>query len=263
MSGMTFDEDAAQALERMYSTPDVVAQRAHVLRALDPRPEQHVLDVGVGPGLLARDLAAIVGPKGRVAGVDASEAMVAMTRRRCAGDTPTDFRVADACALPFEGASFDAVVSTQVYEYVPDVGSALAEVARVLRPGGRAVVLDTDWDSLVWHSEDRARMRRVLEAWDAHLHDPHLPASLAPRLERAGLRVQRCEVVPILNRSLHPHAFSDGILAAIQAFVVARGGVPREEAEAWAGELRERDARGEYFFSLNRYLFSAVKLADG
>jgi SAM-dependent methyltransferase len=254
-----FDEDAARGLERIYRTPDVVAQRVRVLEALALRPGERVLDVGVGPGLLAEDMARTVGAEGHVAGIDLSEAMLEMARRRCAELAWTDFRVADATKLSFADASFDALVSTQVYEYVADMDGALAEASRVLRPGGRIVVLDTDWDSVVWNTQDRARMRRVLDAWDAHLHDPHLPATLGARLQRAGLRNQRQEVIPLLNTSLHPHTYSFGIQLAIHGFVKSSGGVSPEEADAWLAELRELGECDDYFFSINRYLFTASK----
>ncbi len=254
-----FDEAAAKGVERIYKTPDVVAQRARFLEALALRPGERVLDVGVGPGLLAYDMANIVGEEGRVAGVDLSEAMVAMSRARCAEQPWTDFRLADATKLPFDDECFEAVVSTQVYEYVPDVGAALAEASRVLRPGGRILILDTDWASVVWNTTDRARMRRVLDAWDEHLHDSHLPATLGKRLEDAGFRLQRREVIPLLNTSYHPHTYSFGILFAIQNFAAGRQGVTKEEADAWATDIRALGEAGEYFFSINRYLFGAVK----
>ena len=254
-----FDEAAARGVERMYLTPDVVAQRVRFLEALALRPGERVLDVGIGPGLLAYDMARIVGESGLVAGVDLSEAMAEMSRKRCAEQPWTDFRLADATSLPFEDGGFDALVSTQVYEYVPDMDAALAEALRVLRPGGRLLILDTDWDSVVWNTREPARMRRVLDAWDAHLHDPHLPATLGARLARAGFRVGRREVIPILNDALHPHTYSFGILFAIQSFVSARDDFPTEEAEAWAAELRALGEADEYFFSINRYLFEARK----
>jgi len=258
-SGIQFDEATARSLEIMYRTPDVAGQRSRVLAALALRPGERVLDVGVGPGLLAHDMALTVGSTGRVAGIDASEAMTAMATRRCADLEGCDFRVADATKLPFEDGSFDAVVSTQVYEYVADLDLALAEVARVLRPGGRVFVLDTDWDSAIWHTRDRARMRRVLSAWEEHLHDPWLPRTLGRRLEDAGLDVHHLDVIPLVNPSLHRNCYSFGILAAIAAFVAGRRGVDADEAEAWAAELRELGASGEYFFSINRYLFGAIK----
>lgn len=254
-----FDEAAARGVERIYKTPDVVAQRARFLEALALRPGERVLDVGVGPGLLAADLAAIVGERGRVAGIDQSEAMIAMSSARCAEQPWAEFRVADATELPFDGGSFDAVVSTQVYEYVPDIGRALAEVFRVLAPGGRVWILDTDWDSVVCNTSNRARHRAVLDAWEEHLHDAHLPATLARRLRDAGFRVQRQEVVPILNTSYHPHTYSSGILGMIQHFVAGRRGITKEEADAWAQDIRDLAARDDYFFSINRYLVGAAK----
>jgi arsenite methyltransferase len=66
--------------------------------------------------------------------------------------------------LPYPHRAFDAAVSTQVYEYVADVATAPAELRRLLRPGGRALVLDTEWDSVVWHVADRDRHRRIMAA---------------------------------------------------------------------------------------------------
>jgi SAM-dependent methyltransferase len=256
---LTFDENAARGIERMYATPDVVGQRARFVQLLAPRPGEYLLDVGTGPGLLTYDLAPIVGERGLVAGVDSSEVMVELARKRCEGRGPCEIRLGEATKLPFGDANFDAVTAAQVYEYVADIEQALAEARRVLRPAGRVLVLDTDWDSVVWRTGDPARMRRVMDAWDEHLHDPHLPAKLGPLLERAGFSVTHVEVIPIVNAALHPHCYRHGILGAIAGFVPGRRGVDADEARAWAAELRELGARGEYFFSINRYVFGAVK----
>ena len=259
MSTIEFNAEVARGLERMYSTPDVVGQRARFLQLTGLRSGERVLDVGVGPGFLCADMAAMVGKSGRVAGIDQSEDMLKIAGERCASFPWTDLRLSDATDLPFEDESFDLVTSTQVYEYVPDVATALAEVRRVLEPGGRVWILDTDWDSVTWATSDRARMRRVLDAWDAHLHDPHLPSTLIPKLEAAGLRVTGVEIIPLVNTSLHPHCYSGGILGSIQGFVASQG-FPAEEALAWADEQRARSAQGEYFFSINRSCFGAVRI---
>ena len=90
--------------------------------------------------------------------------------------------------LPFDEATFDAALSTQTFEYLPDVGAALAEVFRVLKPGGRVLIHDTEWDAWAWHSSDRARMNRIMEVWDKHLADPHLPQTLGSKLAAAGFK---------------------------------------------------------------------------
>ena len=146
---LEFDEENARRLEAIYRTPDVIEQRRAIRAALLLQPGERVLDIGSGPGFLAAEMAAVVGPNGRVHGIDPSETMLASARRR---DAPVEYRTGDALALPFPDEHFDVAVCTQVYEYVEDVAAALAEARRVLRTGGRLLVLDTDWDSIVWHS---------------------------------------------------------------------------------------------------------------
>ncbi len=259
MTELHFDDEAAKQLVAAYVTPDVVALREQFLRALGPRPGERVLDVGSGPGFLAAAIAEAVGSTGAVSGVDISEGLLAVARSHCAHQPWVEFRHAEATKLPFADRDFDAAISTQVLEFVRDVPAALAEIHRVLRPGGRVVVVDTDWDSIVWHSPDRERMNRILAAWEEHATDSYLPRTLARRLQSAGFRLESQQVIPIFNPTYDRNSFSNRIMDLIASFVIGRNGITREEAEAWAGELRQSGERGEYFFSLNRYLFLATR----
>ncbi|MDX6644326.1 MAG: arsenite methyltransferase [Miltoncostaeaceae bacterium] len=260
MSGvLRFDEAQARTIEVLYSTEDVIDQRRAVLQALALRAGERVLDIGSGPGYLACEMAEAVGAGGRVHGIDPSPSMLEIARRRSpeAGAAPVELAEGDATSLPFPDASFDAAVSTQVYEYVADMPAALAEARRVLAPGGRLLILDTDWDSIVWRSSDDARMARVLLAWDEHLVHRDLPRRLPSLLAGAGFTLERSEVVPLLNVGDERRTYSAGVLELIAAFVAGRGGVTPDEAEAWAADLRGMGP--DYFFSLNRYLFVAVR----
>ena len=176
---------------------------------------------------------------------------------RAADSAPVTLTAGDACALAFADGSFDAVTATQVYEYVADMPTALGEAHRVLRAGGRLLILDTDWDSLVWHSSDRERMQRVLAVWDEHLVDPHLPRRLTRLLEDAGFTVTSRTAIPLLNAGYDANTFSAGMIGFIKAFVAGRNGLSESEATAWADDLMALGS--DYFFSLNRYQFLAVK----
>ncbi len=256
---LQFDEEASRRSEATYMTPDVVEQRRAVRAALALRQGERVLDIGSGSGLLAHEMAAEVGALGSVDGIDPSESMLVLARRRRPLDGAAEIRfvAGDACALPFADGSFDAAVATQVYEYVQDMPAALGEAFRVLRPGGRLLVLDTDWGSIVWHSGDAERTRRVLAAWDEHLVDPYLPRRLTRLLLDARFSLARREAIPLLNAGYDPNTFSAGLMGFITQFVPGRQGLTEADAQAWAEDLK---ALGDdYFFSLNRYLFLAVR----
>ncbi|GAB2562905.1 methyltransferase domain-containing protein [Kribbella endophytica] len=256
-SSLEFDPEVSRQIEAMYTTPDVVEQRRVVRTALALRPGDRVLDVGVGPGLLAAEMAGEVGPDGRVCGVDISDSMLAIagTRADVPGGPSLELEPASAARLPYGAENFDVVVSTQVFEYVDDVAGALAEIRRVLRPAGRVLLLDTDWGSIVWRSSDDGRMARVLRAFEEHLQDPHLPRSLGEALDKAGFTRTHLQVIPLLNVGYDHRTYSAGLIDIVSAFVPGRADVTEAEAEAWADELR---SQGEaYFFSLNRYLFVA------
>lgn len=120
-------------------------------------PAPIVLEVGPGPGGLATRLARRV-PSVRLTGIDVDVAMVERARSRAAGERVADrvrFEVGDVRALPFPDGTFDLVTSTFSVHHWPDAAAGFAEIRRVLRPGGRAVVYDLPdaWGRL----ETRAR----------------------------------------------------------------------------------------------------------
>jgi arsenite methyltransferase len=259
MSQIRFDEDLSRKVERIYTTPDVLAQRRQVLQSLNLTRGEHVLDIGSGPGLLAYDMALAVGPQGRVCGIDLSAAMIAMSANRCAGQPWAQFQTDDATELPYPDNTFDAAVSTQVYEYVSDIPAALCELHRVLRPGGRALILDTDYGSLVIHTEDTERMARVLAEWDHHFVHPHLPRTLSRQLRDAGFVVRERAAFSMFNPEFADNTYAKGMLAMMASFAVGRKGISQSEADAWFAEFSTLNDQGLFFFSLNRYLFVADK----
>jgi arsenite methyltransferase len=259
MSQIIFDERIVAGLEVMYRTRDVLRRRQLVRDALQCAPGQRVIDIGCGPGFYAAELLEQLGPQGCVVGVDTSAPMLAAAARRCEGRGRAEFHQAPATGLPVADASFDRALSVQVMEYVADVPAALAEIHRVLRPGGRAVVWDVDWSTLSWHSRDPERMARVLVAWDRHLAHPALPRTLAAALRAAGFADVRVEPHVFATTELDSETYGGRALALVENFVAGIDAESAVVAKEWAAEQRELAARGEYFFCVTQVCFSAAR----
>jgi arsenite methyltransferase len=172
MSTLTFTDDMARIQRALAQCHDMVLRRSRVLEALQLRTGERVLEVGCGGGFYAYEAAQCVGPSGRVCALDLSADQITAAQSRCAELAWVNCRVGDAVALPYEAGEFDVVYGVQVFEYVAQLDTALHEVQRVLRPGGRCIILATNWSSLMWHSAQPERMQRVLTAFMAHAPYP-------------------------------------------------------------------------------------------
>jgi ArsR family transcriptional regulator len=139
-------------------------------------------DLGCGTGELAGSLAPFVG---RVIGVDASKPMLAAARRRLEGMDNVEFRSGELEALPIADAELDAAVLFLVLHYVVEPARALAEVSRVLKPGGRVLVVD-----MMPHEREEYR-QRMGHVWQGFAAD-----TIGGWMEEAGLQGFRYHTLP-------------------------------------------------------------------
>jgi len=121
------------------------------------KPGGRAIDVASGTGKVAADLHRSAGPAGEVLGVDISPGMIAIARQRLAGRPGLTFVVGDAMALPAADDSFDAATIAFGMRNLPDYARGFAEMARVVRPGGKVVCLEI--------ARPRSRLGRVMRAW--------------------------------------------------------------------------------------------------
>ena len=259
MSQLEFDRRLVERLERLYATRDVLRRRELVRTALGARAGDRVLDVGCGPGFYVTELLETVGREGSVVGVDASADMLAVAAQRAEGHGNVTFHQAEATSLPVPDAGFERAVCVQVLEYVRDVPAALSQMHRALRPGGRVLVWDVDWATVSWHAIDRQLARRVLTAWDKHLTHPCLPRTLAAQLRDAGFADVRMDAHAFATAELIADAYGGSLVPLLEQYVAEQGGMSQEEAKAWADEQRELGDRGEFFFTITQFCFTATR----
>ena len=261
MASMTFSDDMARIQRAVAQSRDIVMRFSQMLEALQLRRGERVLEVGCGGGFLAAEVAQCVGSTGELRAIDISADQIAAAQNHCAELPWVTCEVGDALSLPYEDGRFDLVYSHQVFEYITPLETALSEVQRVLRPGGRCVIVATDWNTAVWHSEHPERMQQILTAWAAHSPTPNLPSILGAQLRQAGIEPLRQAPIPMINRSYHEHSFSYWAARLIQAFAVGQQAVTAAEAEAWLQEFDALEERDAYFFCSMPIMTEAVKLA--
>ncbi|MEU9214658.1 methyltransferase domain-containing protein [Streptomyces sp. NPDC048415] len=147
-TGFQLRGSAPERYER-YAAPFMAPFVETILDAVDLFPGATVLDVACGTGFAARAAAARVGPAGRVSGADINEGMIRVAAEHAPRMYPDiEFTAAPADTLPYQDAAFDAVVCQQGAQFFPDLAAALAETARVTRPGGR-------FAATTWAARDR------------------------------------------------------------------------------------------------------------
>jgi ubiquinone/menaquinone biosynthesis C-methylase UbiE len=192
----------AAYLRQAARTPAIraIKQRAYALLGL--LPGTAVLDIGCGPGISTPDLARIVGPFGRVTGIDHDAAMVreADEAARLAGVSAwTRHLQGDAVQLAFPSASFNACFSDRMLQHLTETKAAacVAEAARVTRPGGAVVFVDSDWGSFSLDMADAVLERHVQALHQARFHNPYAGRALGRLLRRAGLAYVGVEPVAI------------------------------------------------------------------
>jgi SAM-dependent methyltransferase len=181
-------------------------------RLLDPLPASVVLDAACGTGRYSTYLA----ERGhRVIGVDRSPAMLAKAREKLPEST---FRDGDLEALPLASGSVDVAVCALALVHLPEVGRAIAELARVVRPGGRVIISDVHpfLVLLGWQAQFRTASGG---SGFMRLH-PHLPSDYCQAFAAAGLRVRACH-----EPRLTPEA----------AVIPAAEPLPEANRAAWVG----------------------------
>jgi len=259
LSNLEYNEEESKRTERAYLSPEIVRQRERTLAVIGPQKRERIVDVGCGPGLLACELAAAVGNGGHVTGIDSSSSMIVLANDRCAGLSNVTFIECDATGLAVDDACADAVACTQVLLYVGDVRKAIAEFWRILEPGGRVIIMETDWRGAVLHSNDEVLTEKIIEAWDRAVPSPRLPARLGSLLREAGFASVQIDAIPIISMSAEMDGYAMSMMTQCAHEAREQGVIDKSQGREWIRSLQRLGEESAFFFSVNRFLFSAVK----
>jgi ubiquinone/menaquinone biosynthesis C-methylase UbiE len=250
-------QDAARLagiLDLIAAKPAVRTLKAWALAVLAPAEGESALDVGSGTGEDLFELTGLVGPDGRAIGVEPSAGLRAISVIRTCGDV--EVVDGNALALPFDEESFDLIRCERVLQHVTDPVKAVAEMARVLRPGGRLVLIDTDWATAIVHPADPGVLGRMITHFLAESANPYSGRTLRGLVAEAGLTT----VDETAATWIEPQSgATEGFLSMVGHTTAAAGAITAAEADAFHRGIIEAAERGAFHMSLTMYAVAATK----
>ncbi len=225
--------------------------------ALAVAPGEHALDIGSRTGSQVLALADAVGPTGIAIGVEANPGILARAEQRAAAaGSRARFVPGDAYGLPFRAGRFDVVRCERVFQHLASPERGVAEIVRVLRPGGRTMVIDCDWGTAIMHPGDPEVMRGLTETMRANTPNPYAGRRLPGLLVRAGLEVDDIGSQALIqDRS----GGSGPLIRMLTDRAVARGSITDEQRTRLLADLDEGARTGDFHMSVTTFAVLAVK----
>jgi ubiquinone/menaquinone biosynthesis C-methylase UbiE len=249
----TVTPDPIVYLDRVAATELGRSYKERMREELDIRPGQTVLDLGCGPGTDLSALAEAATATGTVVGIDHDRATVDAARDRTAKQSTVSVRLGDIHDLPLPDRTADRARTDRVLQHIADPVQALREIRRVLRPGGRLVMGEPDWDTLTIDHPDsdlsRAYTRYVT---DNVIRNARIGRQLARLAAEAGFTVPT--VIPVTPVFRDAQA-ADKILGLERTTqrAAATGYFTEEAARRWLDHI----AGGPFFAAVTFYIVVA------
>ena len=217
---------------------------------------QRVLDFGCGPGFFAGGLVDLVSPGGTVVGADINQRFVDDANARHGDNEALSFHHLNDHTLPFADGTFDRVICKNVLEYVPDLEATLAEVFRVLVPGGRVHVIDSDWGFVIVQPWLPATVTEFFAAAAPAFKEPYIGRRINGLLHEAGFAPAAVKLSPFVDRSgrgLH-------VLRNMASYIETFDTLPKARVDKLLAQVEETLAQDTFLFCLPQFLVTAEKL---
>jgi len=235
-------------------------------RNLGLRQGQRLLDVGCGLGDAALVLAVDLGAEGELHGVDASEAMISAARSRAGSAAcKVRFSIGNAMVLDEPADWFDAVRSERCLQWLSDPGAAIAEMHRVLRPGGRVSLIDADWSTFTLDIGDPILTARVREAMRTERARPsNIGGRLAEMAHAVGFDVLADTSATQTWNEWNPDESPapDGCfsMASLADDLIERGQLPEMERIRFVERVHTSARNGTFAMTLTMVAVAAIKM---
>ena len=248
-------------LEARGKHPRFAGMLRDYLDAMEIDSSPSVLDLGCGTGVAARTIAGRADFSGRVTGIDRSPHLIGAAERLAREEGVVgklEFRAGDSHSLQLRDAEFDAVVAHTLFSHLDDPRAVLAEIVRVLKPGGKVGIFDGDYASLTFASDDPAVGKATDETIiNAIVTNPRVMRQMPQLLREADLQLLStfAYIVADVGRA----DFWDTSIKSLTRLLPKAGAMTEAQAADWVAAMFRRSDQGTFFGACNYYSYLAAK----
>ena len=248
----------AAFLEERSQFPDQVQVNQALLAALHLQPGERVLEAGCGTGALARLAVGDLETSVILVGVDISPHLLNFARQTHSLDSRLHYVAGEAQRLPLASGSFDVAFAARLLLHVDDPLSVVRELSRAVRPAGRIVLMDWDFETLAVDHPDLDLTRRILH-WrnDHHGGNNWSGRQLLRLATRAGLHAP--QIIPVTSVARDEHANLTHSLWRAADVAREAGAISSEEHNRWIGQIKASLEAGIFFASMVYFIVLATR----
>ncbi|MDB1123804.1 methyltransferase domain-containing protein [Vibrio algarum] len=208
-----------------------------------------VLDVGSGTGFDCWSFMIHFGEGTKITGVDSSKIMIEEATIRYGVKYPQiNFITASVEHLPFKNNTYSATHCERLLCHLPSPNTAIEEIIRVTKPGGRVVVTEADYGTTIIHSDLLALTERLVNLLCISITNHRIGRQLSGTLAANGLKDIVIETNNLVFRSLNEFDRASGLISSLES-AVEKGVLTNNEKTAWLEDQRNKDEKGQFFAS--------------
>ena len=252
---MKFDDKIGSIQQILTATNVGILRRQAIIKELNLKKGQTVIDIGCGGGHLVEEISMCIGSSGRAIGVDPSEFQIKTAKERCKNLPNVQFLCSNASDINIDKSSCDAVTFTQTLEYIDDVDEALFVAKKLQKPKSIFVNVSTLWDFFGFHGPEKKLNDMMHEIYRSQKH-PMLPTKLNGMLKKQGYTNIKTKEIPFFITNKDENSFPKyHEILMINAAI--KKGVAKDLIQKWQDQLKETEKKGSFAFTVISVLTSA------
>jgi len=252
---LQFDDKIGSIQQILTATNVGVIRRQAVLKELNLKKGQTIIDIGCGGGHLIKEISMSVGSLGKAIGVDPSEFQIKTAKDKCKHLSNVQFLCSNANDINIEIKSCDAVTFTQTLEYINNVDETLFAAKKLQKPMSIFVNVSTLWDFFGFHGPEKELNDMMHEIYLTQKH-PMLPTQLNRKLEKQGYTNIKTQEIPFFITKKDENSFPK-FHEILMINAATKKGVSQHLIQKWQDQLQDAEKKGNFAFTVISVLTSA------